>query len=241
MTTKHHIVLLALAALLLVTAASAQTAPLSITDGPRIEYVGHDKAEIAWTTSTGGSSVIHYGTNPNSLNQTAQSAYSNSDAPPAGAHAVHRVTVKNLQPNTTYYFMVDSGQGQGTGTEAKSSIGQFTTKPEGSGRGAAGGSGQVTITDGPRVEYTGRDTAEIAWTTSTGGSSIVHYGTDPNNLSQTAQNAYNSALQSGQHVTHRVRVTGLQPNTTYYFVVDSGQGQGTGTEVKSPVAQFKTK
>jgi phosphodiesterase/alkaline phosphatase D-like protein len=241
MTTKHCIVLLALAALLLVTAATAQSSPLTITDGPRVEYVGHDKAEIAWTTSTGGSSVIRYGTNPNSLNQTAQSAYSNSDASPAGQHAVHRVTVKNLQPNTTYYFMVDSGQGQGTGTEAKSSIGQFTTKPEGGGQTPGGGQGALQITDGPRVEYTSRDTAEIAWTTSTGGSSIVHYGTDPNNLSQTAQNSYNSAVASGQHVTHRVRITGLQPNTTYYFAVDSGQGQGSGTEVKSPVAQFKTK
>src|SRR5205823_1496974 len=145
MTTKHCMVLLALATLLLVTAATAQTSPLTITDGPRVEYVGHDKAEIAWTTSTGGSSVIRYGTNPNSLNQTAESPYSNSNASPAGQHAVHRVTIKNLQPNTTYYFMVDSGQGQGTGTEAKSSIGQFTTKPEGAGQTPGGGQGALQI------------------------------------------------------------------------------------------------
>ena len=130
MTRKFWFAAVALAGLLLVipAAAAAQTAPLMITDGPRIEYVGHDKAEIAWTTSTGGSSVIHYGTHPNNLRQTAESPYSPSSAPPHGQHAVHRVTINNLQPNTTYYFVVDSGQGQGTGTGVTSPIAQFHTK-----------------------------------------------------------------------------------------------------------------
>jgi hypothetical protein len=71
---------------------------------------------------------VHYGTDPNNLNQTAQAPYSRSDAPPAGEHAVHRVTISNLQPNTTYYFVVDSGQGQGSGTEVKSPVQHFKTK-----------------------------------------------------------------------------------------------------------------
>ena len=76
--------------------------------------------------------MLRYGTNPNSLNQVAQEPYAKGEG---SKHVTHRVKVQNLQPNTTYYFMVDSGQGQGTGTEAKSSIGQFTTKAEGSGGG----------------------------------------------------------------------------------------------------------
>ncbi|MBZ5491665.1 MAG: fibronectin type III domain-containing protein [Acidobacteriia bacterium] len=36
--------------------------------------------------------------------------------------------MKNLKPNTKYFFQVDSGQGEGTGTEAKSSVAEFTTK-----------------------------------------------------------------------------------------------------------------
>jgi len=242
---KHTLAALACAALLLLPVlASAQTQQLTITDGPRIEYVGPDTAEIAWTTSTGGSTVLRYGTDPNNLNQTAQEPYARGQG---SAHVTHRVKVHNLQPNTTYYFVVDSGQGQGTGTEAKSSVQSFTTKGGGSGSGgSAASSGQgsssgLQITDGPRVEYVGTNKAEIAWTTSTGGSSVVHYGTDPNNLSQTAQAPYDRSSGTGQHVTHRVTINNLQPNTTYYFVVDSGQGQGTGTEVKSQVAQFKTK
>jgi hypothetical protein len=94
----------------------------------------------------------------------------------------------------------------------------------------------VRIVDGPRVEGTGDTWAVIAWSTNVGGSTIVRYGTDANNLSQTAESPY---ARSGN--VHRVRVKNLEPNTTYYFVVDSGQGSGTGTETKSQVAQFATK
>jgi hypothetical protein len=94
----------------------------------------------------------------------------------------------------------------------------------------------VRIVDGPRVEGTGDTWAVIAWSTNVGGSTVVRYGTDANNLSQTAESPY---ARSGN--VHRVRVKNLKPNTTYYFVVDSGQGSGTGTETKSQVAQFATK
>jgi phosphodiesterase/alkaline phosphatase D-like protein len=237
---KNAVALLTFAVLLLLPVmAAAQAQPLTITNGPKIEYVGPKTADIAWTTSTGGSTILRYGTNPNNLNQTAQEPYA---AGQGSQHVTHRVQVSNLQPATTYYFMVDSAQGQGTGTEAKSPVQSFTTKPEGgSGQGSAGG--QLQITDGPRVEYTGPNSAEIAWTTSTGGSSVIHYGTDPNNLSQTAESPYSrsDAPPTGQHAVHRVTIKNLQPHTTYYYVVESGQGQGTGTDVKSPVQQFKTK
>src|SRR5947209_4844511 len=106
-------------------AASAQRPALAITDGPRVEGVGDTWAVIAWTTNAGGSSIIRYGTNGNSLTQTAMSPYADDES---RQHQTHRVTVKNLQPNTTYYFIVDSGQGEGTGTEAKSNVATFTTK-----------------------------------------------------------------------------------------------------------------
>jgi hypothetical protein len=41
------------------------------------------------------------------------------------------VVLKNLSPNTTYYYEVISGQGQGTGTTAQSQVGQFTTSSGG--------------------------------------------------------------------------------------------------------------
>lgn len=126
--TKYALTLLAVAALVLlpVAAAAQQAQPLTITNGPVVEYVGPHSAEIAWTTSTGGSSIIRYGTNPNALSQTAESPY--DKAAGAGQHVTHRVKIQNLQPSTTYYFIVESGQGQGTGTGVQAPVSQFTTK-----------------------------------------------------------------------------------------------------------------
>jgi len=114
-------------------AASATAAPkhapkaqaVKITDGPRVEGTGPTWAVIAWTTNTGGSSIVRYGTSANSLSQTAKSAYADNDKTKAQNHRVH---LKNLKPNTKYFFQVDSGQGERTGTEAKSSVAEFTTR-----------------------------------------------------------------------------------------------------------------
>ena len=114
-------------------AASATAAPKQapkakaekITDGPRVEGTGPTWAVIAWTTNTGGGSVIRYGTDANNLSQTAKSAYADNEKTKAQNHRVH---LKNLKPNTKYFFQVDSGQGEGTGTDAKSSVAEFTTK-----------------------------------------------------------------------------------------------------------------
>ncbi|HLW52645.1 MAG TPA: fibronectin type III domain-containing protein [Candidatus Angelobacter sp.] len=96
-----------------------------IIDGPVVERVGDTSATISWTTNTGGSSVVRYGTEPDRLRQIAQSPYADDDRSRAQNH---RVQLNDLRPNTTYYFIVDSGQGEGTGTEARSRVERFTTR-----------------------------------------------------------------------------------------------------------------
>jgi len=96
------------------------------------------------------------------------------------------------------------------------------------------------ITNGPVVENVGDSWATVAWSTDTGGSSVVHYGTDRDRLTQMAETPYD--VSKGDHgVTHRVKIDHLRPGTTYFYVVDSGQGQGTGTEARSRVEEFTTK
>src|SRR5215471_15671050 len=153
--TKVWILMAVVLAITSVMVAKQKSAPEKITQGPVVEGVGDNWAVIAWTTDTGGSSVVHYGIDPKNLNQTGESPYADNEKTTSQNHRVH---LKNLKPGTTYYFIADSGQGEGTGTEAKSSIGQFTT------RGSAQGGGQGTekamalkIIDGPRVEGVGKD------------------------------------------------------------------------------------
>lgn len=219
------------------TIGLAQNQQLQITNGPVVEGVGDSWAVVAWTTNQGASSVLHYGTDQNNLSQTGQQDYQKSDS---SQGANHRVKIENLQPGTKYYFKVDSGQGQQSGMTASSGIGQFTTvqpgqAPSQNGQGASSGSLQITRT--PSVPRIGDTWAVVTWMTSAGAGSVVHYGTDANNLSQTAQAPY---AEGTNETRHRVRITGLQPNTTYYFAIDSGQGQGTGASAASDVRKFTT-
>jgi phosphodiesterase/alkaline phosphatase D-like protein len=102
----------------------------------------------------------------------------------------------------------------------------------------------VRITQGPEIELAKDFLTIIRWTTNNPGGSpehygIVHYGTDPKNLSQTAKNPI--TLNPNHPATlFRVRVEGLKPGTTYYYTVDSEESNGTSDRVNSPVKQFTT-
>jgi phosphodiesterase/alkaline phosphatase D-like protein len=68
---------------------------------------------------------------------------------------------------------------------------------------------------------------------------IVHYGTDPKDLSQTAKSPIR--LNQGQSYTvFRVRMEGLKPRTTYYYRVTSEESNGKSDGVKSTVNTFTT-
>jgi phosphodiesterase/alkaline phosphatase D-like protein len=97
------------------------------------------------------------------------------------------------------------------------------------------------ITNGPQVKETTKDSAEIAWSTDAPGSSIVKYGTSPNALSHKAEKPWGGTKESNGDYNHTVWVKGLKPNTTYYYMVETGQGKGTGTEAQSHPQEFRTK
>jgi hypothetical protein len=95
---------------------------VQITHGPVVENVTDTTAEIAWSTNVNSGTALHYGTDATHLDQTA--------GMPWGGFT-HRVLIKNLKPNTTYYFKAESGQGQGTGSLAEAAQASFQTKPAG--------------------------------------------------------------------------------------------------------------
>jgi hypothetical protein len=97
-----------------------------ITNGPLVKETTKNSAEIAWSTDAPGSSVVKYGTSPNALTHTAEKPWGGAKEPNGDYN--HTVWVKNLKPNTTYYYKVETGQGKGTGTEADSKAEEFRTK-----------------------------------------------------------------------------------------------------------------
>jgi Purple acid Phosphatase, N-terminal domain len=102
----------------------------------------------------------------------------------------------------------------------------------------------VKIIQGPVLELAHDDLAIVRWTTTNPGGTdehfgIVHYGTDPSDLSQTAKT--DTTLNRAHPETiFRVRMPGLEPETTYYYWVSSIEADGTDDGVKSTVSHFTT-
>jgi hypothetical protein len=104
---------------------------------------------------------------------------------------------------------------------------------------------RVRITQGPELELAKEYLTIIRWTTNNPGGlpehfGIVHYGTDPNNLSQTAKSPIR-LNPSHPSTIFRVRIQGLKPETTYYYTVESEEANGTSDGVTSSVKTFTTR
>jgi phosphodiesterase/alkaline phosphatase D-like protein len=103
---------------------------------------------------------------------------------------------------------------------------------------------RVHITKGPALESAHGDWAIVTWTSNNPGGSdehfgVVHFGTDPKNLSQTAK-SHIRLNPAHSYTVFRVRVDGLTPKTTYYYKVDSANASGASDKVPSPLKTFMT-
>jgi phosphodiesterase/alkaline phosphatase D-like protein len=103
----------------------------------------------------------------------------------------------------------------------------------------------VQITAGPELESATDTLAIIRWTTTNPGGTdlhygIVHYGTDAGNLSEIAKSP-NRRNPSHPDMIFRVRIAGLNPQTTYYYTVESTGSTGVNDRVPSSIRTFKTK
>lgn len=188
--------------------------------GPIAQDVTDHAATIFWLTSREAAMTLKYGLNQRQLDQIG--------TPDAQSYAKrngnqeHRVVLKNLQPDQNYFFQIVDDHGQ------IRAAGQFQTEPS-----EYAQVGTLKIVDGPVFEYLTDTSVQIAWTTSAPSSTLVRYGTDPNDLCKTAQAPW------GQE-THRVEITGLEPNMKYYFVVESAEARDSGTMAKSAEGSFQT-
>ena len=215
------VVILALATLALATFMLAQSQNVQITQGPTVESVNDHSAVLAWSTNVNASTIVRYGTDQNHLDKSAK-------APWGGL--THRVTIDNLQPGTTYYFVVRSGQGQGTGTSALSNAQSFTTQGGNAGQPQSDNQQQNLSASCSNITATSFD---VTWNTSRPGSSVVKFSTDANNLSQISQAPWGQS-------NHKVTVSNLQPGTKYFYQVQTEGEQGTGAKESSQTLNCTT-
>ena len=115
---------------------SAQVSPTTpeatrvrIIHAPKIELAKEHLTIINWTTNNPGGSpvhygVVHYGTDPHNLIETAKSPIRLN---PDHSLTVFRVRLENLKPRTTYYYTVGSIEAAGKSDGVESSVNHFTT------------------------------------------------------------------------------------------------------------------
>jgi Purple acid Phosphatase, N-terminal domain len=103
---------------------------------------------------------------------------------------------------------------------------------------------RVPITEGPALESAREDSAIIKWTSKNPGGTdehfgVVHYGTDPKNLSGAAK-SHIRLNPSHSSTVFRVRVDGLTSKTTYYYTIDSVNARGASDGVVVGIKKFMT-
>lgn len=100
------------------TAVAPPARDVKVTNGPVVRSVADTSALITWSTNVSTDTLLHYGKSADNLDQVAR-------APWGGL--THSVQLRNLTPETTYYFRVGTSVAQNT--EPMSSTASFRTLP----------------------------------------------------------------------------------------------------------------
>lgn len=166
-------------------------------------------AAIAWTTSDSATAQIEYG---------STASYGQTSLLNPALATTHGVTLSGLQPNTTYHYAIIAGDA--TGGRTVSSDETFRTPAvAGPALSAPSVSGIALVGSGSSATAK----ATIQWTT---------------NEAATAQVVYNSGLwhctyfnespvsDASGATSHSVTLTGLVPNSTYHYAVQSTDKSG---------------
>lgn len=206
--------------------AQAENKPIKITNGPVVENLSSTGATVAWSTNVSAGSEVRYGTSPDAMKLSKRA--------PWGGYT-HRLALAGLQAGTKYYYQVESGQAQGTGTSAKSAVLEFTTPAENPTPTNLTTPAKIglAITLGPHIEHTTANTASVSWRTNAAASAEVKYGTDAEKLLLHEQQPWGGT-------EHRVLLKNLKPDTLYYYQAISAEGENAQGEGVSRVQSFRT-
>jgi len=162
-------------------------------------------ATITWNTDTNSDSHVYY--------STATSSFTNS----AGTNALvggsstpyaHSITLANLTPSTTYYFYVQSVDASNNATIDNQGGAYYSFITSNS---------STPVISSIQASSITSSTAAITWSTNKLANSQVLYGTAPGSYPSSTAISDTSPMVSA----HAVTLSGLAPNTQYYYVVRS--------------------
>ena len=167
---------------------------------------------ISWTTSEGATTQVEYGTT---------TSYGSSTTLDTNLVTSHTVSLSSLSGSTTYHYRVKSQDA--AGNLATSGDYTFTT--------AASPDTTPPVTSNIVISNITTSEATITWTTDEVATSQVEYGTST--LYGNFSNQDNSLA-----ISHTITLSGLTPDTIYYFrVISIDQSGNNGT---SPDYNFTT-
>ncbi|RLI03284.1 hypothetical protein DRO38_02895, partial [Candidatus Bathyarchaeota archaeon] len=189
-----------------IAGADIENADITLTELPsdntppvisdvQVSSITFNSATITWNTNELANSVVKYGRSSGSYsNEESNASYVTS----------HSITLTGLTPNTTYYFVVNSTDQAGNSNQSNEY--NFTT--------IAPDITPPNITNVQAISIT-TNSATIKWDTDEGADTNVTYDKNPSNLGTLWKN--NSELT----MSHSITLTGLDDNTTYFFMVYS--------------------
>jgi hypothetical protein len=165
---------------------------------------------VTWTTNERTDSTVFFGT----TTPVAQSGVGVNVITQNGFVKNHAIVVKKLNPDTTYYVTIRSRDTSGN-TSVSENL-SFKTKAPSVDIGLPIISNIVVVTS--------TSTAKIAWKTNEDATGRVYYSqTLPVIANSSTTSFVDSAILNKERV---VTIPNLNPNTTYYFVVESTDSVG---------------
>ncbi len=162
------------------------------------------RAVITWSTDEKANSTIFWSTGNVDVNSSTTPRISNSDRV-----LKHKLTIKNLSPNTTYNAIIRS-KDKSSNTVYSSQF-SFTTKSPI----ITGDTTSPTIHSIVAVVST--STANIGWQTNEPSTSKVYYSPNPNQSASSTNFVENTSLST----VHLLQLTNLSTSSKYYIVVES--------------------
>ncbi len=180
---------------------------------PMVIDISATHATVIWTTDEASTSGVSY-------NDGTQ-YHVVSDANYVKQHAM---PLADLTPETTYTLTVSSTDRNGNGPTTSQPI-SFTTL-------ALPDTEQPIIIGAPLIQNITHQSVVIRWNTSEPATTRLVIGTSVDALDQ-------SESKNGLKTFHNLPVTGLQPDTIYYFQVQTSDAEGN--LAMSEIMSFRTK